>query len=222
MLLNVCFAGLLGLASSPMQSLVTARAVGDWNPATSEARDITARGFAWPTLKMKDISDDVKEGKAQVVDVKESKGKDVLKADSVFVKTKDEAKHELEVYKDIKGKGISMDVLAVIVDDDDDDKVVGFAQTAFDGEDAKEADLDACKSVLQKLHDAGWLHMDPHRGNFKKVKGNWIVFDFEDAKKTSDDSAYTDLDPEDDEDRENADFAKQKSNFDNPFNWRKN
>ncbi|KAK6069825.1 alpha-galactosidase A [Seiridium cupressi] len=201
--------------------LLNARAVGYWNPATSEARGIISRGFDWPTLKMKDISDDVKGGKTEVVDVKESKGKDVLKADSVFVNTKDEAEHQLDVYKDIKGKGISMDVLAVIVDDDDDDKVVGFAQTAFDGEDAKEGDLDACKSVLQKLHNAGWLHMDPLRRNYKKVNGNWIVFDFEDAKKTSDNSAYTDVDADDDEDREEADFAKQKSDFESPFGLRK-
>lgn len=135
-----------------------ARAVGDWNPTASEARDITARGFDWPTLKMSDISDDVRTGMADVVSVTEDKGKETLnQAKTVYVKTRGEAEHELEVYKDIKGKGIALDLLAVIVDDDDDDKAIGFVQEAVDGQDPKKEDLDACKSVLQKLHDANWL-----------------------------------------------------------------
>lgn len=132
--------------------------MGDWNPIPSVARDLTPRGFDWPTLKMKDISDDLEEGKATVIDVKNDKGKEVLKADKVFVKTReDSAGHELDVYKDIKGKDIAIEVLAVIVDDDDDDKAVGFVQTAVEGQDAKKEDLEACASVLTKLHDAGWL-----------------------------------------------------------------
>ncbi|KAH6658675.1 hypothetical protein BKA67DRAFT_533799 [Truncatella angustata] len=220
MRLNVYFAGLLGLASSPLQSLVTARAVGDWNPTASETRDITARGFDWPTLKMKDIADDIHTGMADVVSVKNDKGKEVLKADSVFVKTRGEPAHELDVYKDIKGKGVALDVLAVIVDDDDDDKAIGFVQHAVQGQDAKKEDLEACKSVLQKLHDAGWLHMDPNKRNFKKVDGNWLLYDFEDAKKPNDDDAYDDDDDEDD--RKQKDFAKQKSSFESPFPWGKN
>lgn len=85
------------------------------------------------------------------------KGKDKFDADSVFVKTKGKPQHELEVYKDIKGKDIVPDVLAVIVDNNDDDKAIGFVQEEVEVEDVKKVNLEDCKKQLEKLHDAGWL-----------------------------------------------------------------
>lgn len=221
MLLNTVVTGLLGLASLPAQSMVSARAVERYSPLSNVAEvghiaNLAVRDFDWPTLKLEDINDDLEEGKVGIVDVKNDKGKEVLKADKVFVKIKgdnDGTKNELDVYKDIKGKDVTLDILAVIVDDDDDDKALGFAQKAFDAPDARKEDLEACKEPLKKLHDAGWLHMDPNRGNYKKVDGKWIAIDFEDSRKTDDDDAYEDMDPEDDEDRINLDFVRQKTLF---------
>ncbi|KAH9883452.1 hypothetical protein F4778DRAFT_766714 [Xylariomycetidae sp. FL2044] len=234
MLLNVCLAGLLGLASGPLQSLATARAVGHWNPTALEARDIsaledrdiTARGFAWPTLQMKDISDQVARDRTQVVQVTGAEGKKVLKKNTVFVNTKKEVDQQLKVYSDIKGKGIGPELLAVIVDDNNKNEAIGFVQGQLEGPDTRKEDLDLCKTTLENLHKAGWLHMDPHRKNFKKVNGKCLVFDFEDSKRTSDRSAYEGrIDEEelgDDGERTTQDLLAQRINFESLFGKRTN
>lgn len=62
--------------------------------------------------------------------------------------------------------------------------------------------------------------MDPHKKNFKNVDGKWFIYDFEDAKKPDDESAYEEDDDEDE--RKAADLVKQKSFFENPFDFFKN
>lgn len=200
--------GLLGLASGPISGLVTARAVGDWSPSASEARDISARAPDWPKLKLEEIGSGAREGMTGVVSVEADKGKEVLKEDQVFVKVrKESAAHELEVYADLDGKDFALEVLAQIVDDDDN--VIGFVNPAVERKDATKNDEDACKEVLEKLHDEGWLHMDPNRGNFFQVDGEWVIIDFTESLKVDDRTAYADR-AQDDEDLDDDDWRKSQ------------
>lgn len=213
MRLNVLVTGLLGLASMPAQSLVAARAVGEYNPTSH----IVARAFDWPTLKLSDINDELEEGKVGIVDVKGDRGKEVIGEDKAFVKIKgdnDGTKKELEVHKAIKDKDIGIALVAVLVADDDENKALGYVQKVFDVPDAKKEDAQACKDgPLKGLHDAGWLHMDPNRGNYKNIDGKWRVNDFEDSLRTNDEEAYKDAEPENDEERIDLDNKKLDALF---------
>lgn len=92
---------------------------------------------------------------AGVIPVEGDKGKEVLKADNVFVKTRGDPAHELEVYADLDGKDFSLEVLAQIVDQDD--KIIGFVNPAVERVDARKSDLETCEEVLEKFHETGWL-----------------------------------------------------------------
>lgn len=129
--------------------------MGDWSPSASETRHIAVRAPDWPKLTLEDIGPQAKTGMAGVIPVEGDKGKEILEASDVFVKTRGDPAHELEVYADLEGEDFSLEVLAQIVDEDDN--VIGFVNPAVDRVDARKSDLDTCKEVLEKFHETGWL-----------------------------------------------------------------
>ncbi|KAK8036309.1 alpha-galactosidase A precursor [Apiospora rasikravindrae] len=164
---------------------------------------------------MGDISPNVRLDMTGTVDVTANRGRQLLQAGRVFVKTKGDINNELDVYTDIDGKGIAPDLMGVIVDNQDDNKAIGFVQHAFEAtHDTVEADLEPCKEVLKRLHEAGWLHMDPNKKNFNFINGRWYTYDFEGSMRVNDERAYRDtLGAESDEERMYGDLAKQKGFF---------
>ncbi|KAK7935944.1 hypothetical protein PG985_001439 [Apiospora marii] len=86
---------------------------------------------------MKDASDhdDLKDN-SSVVSAKKDRDH-VSQAVSVFLKTQGDPAHELKVHKGIKGKGITLNVLAAVVNDGDDDRITDVVQHDVQGREAK-------------------------------------------------------------------------------------